>query len=126
MADLNSTQNSIDQSQITAAEANLLAAQQQLDRAVEENEDNPTEANHQARLQAEQAVVNAQAQLDTLLAGPDVTASQNSVAAASARLDGSEIDLDSTLAGASAAEIRARDRGRGQFCYGAVYGGERR
>ncbi|WP_420631778.1 efflux RND transporter periplasmic adaptor subunit [Candidatus Leptofilum sp.] len=105
VADLNSSQNSIDQSQITAAQANLLAAQQQLDRAVELNEENPTEANHQARMQAEQAVANAQAQLDALLAGPDVAASQNSVAAANARVEGSEIDLDSTLAGATAAEI---------------------
>jgi len=105
VADLNSTQTSIDQSQITAAEANLLAAQQQLDRAVEVNEDNPNEANHQARLQAEQSVANAQAQLDTLLAGQNVTAAQSSVTAASARVQGSQIDLDSTLSGASAAEI---------------------
>ena len=105
VADLNSSQSSVSQSQITAAEANLLTAQQQLDRAVEVNEDNPTEANHQARLQAEQAVANAQAQLDALLEGPDVAASQSSVAAASARVDGSQIDLDSTLAGATAANI---------------------
>jgi HlyD family secretion protein len=105
VADLSSTQNSIDQSQITAAEASLLAAQQQLDRAVEVNEENPTEANHQARLQAEQAVANAQAQLAALLSGPSVNAAQSSVAAASARVAGREIDLDSTLSGASAAEI---------------------
>lgn len=105
LADLNSSQSSISQSQILAAEANLLAAQQQLDRAVEVNEDNPNEANHQARLQADQAVANAQAQLDALLAGPSVAASQSSVAAASARVDGSQIDLDSTLAGATAATI---------------------
>ncbi|MBK7897452.1 MAG: efflux RND transporter periplasmic adaptor subunit [Anaerolineaceae bacterium] len=105
VADLNSSQSSISQSQILAAEANLLAAQQQLDRAVELNEENPTEANHQSRLQAEQAVASAQAQLDALLAGPSVSAAQSSVAAASARVDGSQIDLDSTLSGASAAEI---------------------
>lgn len=105
VADLNSTQSSISQSQITAAEANLLAAQQQLEQAVEINEENPNEANHQARLQAEQAVANAQAQLDALLAGPSVSAAQSSVAAASARVDGSQIDLDSTLAGTAAADI---------------------
>ncbi|MEZ4589551.1 MAG: efflux RND transporter periplasmic adaptor subunit [Chloroflexota bacterium] len=105
VADLNSAQNSVSQSQILAAEANLLAAQQQLDRAIEVNEENPTEANHQARLQAEQTVANAQAQLDALLAGPSVAASQSSVAAASARVDGSQIDLDSTLAGATAATL---------------------
>ena len=104
-ADLSSTQASIDPSQITLAEANLVAAQQQLDRAVEVNEENPTEANHQSRLQAEQAVASAQAQLDALLAGPSVSAAQSSVAAACARVDGSQIDLDSTLSGASAAEI---------------------
>ncbi|MBK8900993.1 MAG: efflux RND transporter periplasmic adaptor subunit [Anaerolineaceae bacterium] len=109
VADLNSSQNSTSQSQITAAEANLLAAQQQLDRAVEVNEENPNEANHQARLQAEQAVANAQAQLDALLAGPSVSAAQSSVAAASARVDGSQIDLDSTLAGATAADIASAE-----------------
>lgn len=105
VADLNSSQGSVTQSQITAAEANLLAAQQQLDRAVEVNEENPNEANHQARLQAEQAVANAQAQLDALQSGPSVSAAQSSVAAANARVEGSQIDLDSTLSGASAAEI---------------------
>ena len=105
VADLHSSQGSVTQSQITAAEANLLAAQQQLDRAVEVNEENPNEANHQARLQAEQAVANAQAQLDALQSGPSVSAAQSSVAAANARVEGSQIDLDSTLSGASAAEI---------------------
>ena len=105
VADLNNSQSSISQSQITAAEANLLAAQQQLDRAIEINEDNPNEANHQARLQAEQAVANAQAQLDALQAGPSTNAAQSSVAAANARVAGSQIDLDSTLAGATAATI---------------------
>ncbi|MAT95914.1 MAG: hypothetical protein CL608_02005 [Anaerolineaceae bacterium] len=105
VADLNSTQSSIEQSQITAAEASLLAAQQQLESAVEANEDNPTAATHEARRQAEQAVANAQAQLDELLAGPSAGAAQSSVAAANARLAGSQIDLDSTLAGATTAEI---------------------
>lgn len=105
VADLNSTQSSIDQSQVTAAEANLLAAQQQLESAVEVNEDNPTAATHEARRQAEQAVANAQAQLDELLAGPSAGAAQSSVAAANARLAGSQIDLDSTLDGATTAEI---------------------
>ena len=56
-------------------------------------------------LQAQQAVGNAQAQLDSLLAGPNVNAAQNSVAAANARLQGSQIDLDTTLAGATAVQI---------------------
>ncbi|GJM42397.1 MAG: RND transporter [Ardenticatenaceae bacterium] len=105
VAELNSSQNSINQSQITAAQANLLAAQQQLDAAQEVDADNPTEVTHQAMLQAQQAVANAQAQLDNLLAGPSVGAAQSSVAAANARLEGSQIDLDSTLTGASAADI---------------------
>lgn len=109
VADLNSTQSSIDQSQITAAEANLLAAQQQLESAVEANEDNPTAATHEARRQAEQAVANAQAQLDELLAGPSASAAQSSVAAANARLAGSKIELDSTLAGATTAEIASAE-----------------
>jgi HlyD family secretion protein len=109
VAELNSTQNSVDQSQITAAEANLLAAQAQLDHAVEVNEENPNEANHQDRLRAEQAVASAQAQLDDLLDGPSVSAAQSSVAAASARVEGSQIDLDSTLSGASVAEIASAE-----------------
>jgi HlyD family secretion protein len=109
VADLNSTQSSIDQSQITAAEANLLAAQQQLESAVESNEDNPTAATHEARRQAEQALANAQAQLDVLLTGPSAGSTQSSVAAADARLEGSQIDLDATLAGASAADIASAE-----------------
>lgn len=105
VADLNSAQGSISQSQITAAEANLLAAQQQLESAAEANENNPTEATHEAMLQAQQAVANAQAQLDNLLAGPSVGAAQSSVAAANARYEGSQIDLDATVAGATAADV---------------------
>ena len=105
VADLNSTQQSINQSQITAAQANLLAAQQQLNSAEEINADNPTEATHQAMLQAQQAVANAQAQLDSLLAGPSVNAAQNSVAAANARLQGSQIDLETALEGATAVQL---------------------
>lgn len=105
VADLNNTQSSISQSQITAAQANLLAAQQQLTSAQEINADNPTAATHQAMLQAEQAVANAQGQLDNLLAGPSVNAAQSSVAAANARLEGNQIDLEATLAGASTADI---------------------
>ena len=105
VADLNSTQQSINQSQITAAEANLLAAQQQLEAAEEANADDPNEATHEAMLQAQQAVASAQAQLDDLLAGPSVNAAQNSVAAANARLEGNQIDLETTLAGASTLDI---------------------
>lgn len=105
VADLSSVQNSMKQSQITAAQANLLAAQQQLENAIEVNEENPTAANHEARLHAEQAVTDAQAQLDKLLAGPSVGAGQSSVAAANARLEGSQINLEATLAGATTAEI---------------------
>ena len=105
VADLNSTQNSINQSQITAAQANLLAAQQRLEAAQEANADNPTEQTHEAMLQAQQAVANAQAQLDALLDGSNVNAAQNSVAAANARLEGSQIDLDNTMSGATAVEI---------------------
>ena len=105
VAELNSTQSSIEQSQITAAQANLLATQQQLQSAVEVNEENPTQTTHEAMLQAQQAVADAQAQLDELLTGPSMNAAQSSVAAANARLEGSQIDLDSTLAGASTADI---------------------
>ncbi|MCP5095068.1 MAG: efflux RND transporter periplasmic adaptor subunit [Chloroflexi bacterium] len=104
-ADLASQRASITESQIKAAEAALLSAQIRLDAARETNEDDPTQATHDALLDAERAFSNARDQLDTLLDGPDVLAAQNSVAAASARLDGSQISLDTTLAGATAVNI---------------------
>jgi HlyD family secretion protein len=108
-ADLGSASDTIQESQIAAARAALLSAQLQLDAAVEANEDNPTEATHEARLQAEQAVANAQAQLDDLLEGPSLGAAQGSVSAANARLAGSEAELEQTLAGPTAAEVASAE-----------------
>lgn len=104
-AELARVQSSIAASQITAAQAALLAAQATLDNAREVNEDGPTAANHQAMLEAEQSVANAQAQLDDLLAGPNANAEQSSVAAANARVDGSEADLNKLLVGPTETEI---------------------
>lgn len=104
-ADLSSTQESIKESQILAAQAALYTAQQSQERIAEINEEFPNEANHMQLLQANQAVADAQAQLDKLLAGPNTAASQNSVAASAARLDGTQADLNATLAGATTAQI---------------------
>lgn len=104
-AELTRAQSSIKDSQIASAQAALLSAQMTLDHAKEVNADGPNAENHQAMLEAEQAVAEAQAQLDDLLAGPNVNAEQSSVAAANARVDGSEADLDKLLAGPTDAEI---------------------
>ncbi|MEM7332125.1 MAG: efflux RND transporter periplasmic adaptor subunit [Chloroflexota bacterium] len=104
-ADLGSAQDSITESQIEAARANLLNAEIQLNAAVERNEDNPTEETHQARLNAERVYANAKAQLDTLLAGPDVNAAASTVSSRDARLDASQIDYQNTLDGASEIDI---------------------
>ena len=104
-AELARAQSSIADSQVAAAQAALLAAQTTLDHAREVNEEGPNAENHQALLEAEQAVADAQAQLDDLLAGPDVNAERSSVAAASARVDGSEADLNVLLAGPSETDI---------------------
>jgi len=104
-ADLGSTADTVTDAQIAAAEAALLSAQLQLDAAVEANEENPTAATHEARLQAQQAVANAQAQLDDLLAGPNLAAAQGGVSAADARLQGREAELEQTIAGPTEAEL---------------------
>ena len=108
-ADLSGTQDSIQESQIVAAQAELLAAQMNRDRIQEENEASPNAANHQALLDANQAVAAAQAQLDALLAGPEVGSAQSTVAAANARLQASQAELDQVLAGVSAAELASAE-----------------
>ena len=108
-ADLRSTQDSVKESQILAAQATLYTAEQNRDRIAEINEDFANEANHLQLLEANQAVADAQATLNDLLAGPDTAASQNSVAAASARVDGRQADLNVTLAGATASQIASAE-----------------
>lgn len=108
-ADLSGTQDSIKESQIVAAQAELLAAQMNRDRIQEENEANPNAANHQALLDANQAVAAAQAQLDALAAGPEVGSVQSTVAAANARLQASQAELDQLLAGVTDAELAAAE-----------------
>jgi HlyD family secretion protein len=108
-ADLGSAQNTIKVSQIEAAQAALLSAQMSQDRAQEINEDNPTQQTHEALQQANQALADAQARLDDLLAGPDTAVSANSLSAANARLKGSEADLNVALSGTSAAQIASAE-----------------
>jgi HlyD family secretion protein len=108
-AELSNQQNNVTASQIAAAEAALLSGQIRLDAARDANEENPNQSTHDAMLAAEQAVASAQVQLDDLVAGPDVTAAQSSVVAANARLDGSQADLNATLAGATAVDFAAAE-----------------
>jgi HlyD family secretion protein len=108
-ADLGSAADAIKESQIAAAQAALISAQLQLEAAVEANEENTNEATHEARLQAERAVADAQAQLDDLLTGPNLGAAQGGVSAANARLQGREAELEQTLAGPTAAQIASAE-----------------
>ncbi len=107
--DLANQFNTVKDSQIAAAQAALLSAQMNQERLQEINEDNPNEENHNALLQANQALANAQAQLDSLSAAPDVGASANSLDAAEARLEGSQADFNVTLSGASVAQVAAAE-----------------
>ncbi len=104
-ANLATVQGTIKESQIEAAQAALAAAQLQQQAAQEANQETPNEQTHQAMLQANEAVANAQAQLDTLLAGPDVGAAQGNVTAAAARLQGAEANFSVQTGGAKAAQI---------------------
>ncbi|MEW5986268.1 MAG: HlyD family efflux transporter periplasmic adaptor subunit [Chloroflexota bacterium] len=104
-AQLASAEDSISPAQVQQAEAALLAAQASLERARAVNEANPTQETDEALKAAEQAVANAQANLDNLLAGADTSAAASSVAAASARLDGSQADYNLAAAGPTAVEL---------------------
>ena len=108
-ADLGSAQDTIKESQIFAAQAALYTAQQSREPIAEFNEEFPTESNHLQLLEIDQAIADAQAQLNELLAGPNTAAAQNSVAAAAARVEGSRADLDAALAGATAAQIASAE-----------------
>lgn len=111
-ADLATVQASITTAQIEAAHAALLVAQLQQRNAQEANEDNPNEATDRALREANQAVAEAQAQLDALTTGPDqgqLGTAQGSVAAASARVQSSQADLSLAQAGPTAAQIAAAE-----------------
>jgi HlyD family secretion protein len=85
-----------------------MAAQLQQRNAVEANEADPTEATHKARLTADQAVAEAQAQLDALRAGPDeatLANAQEGVTAAAANVTAAQADMNRQLAGATTAQI---------------------
>ena len=104
-ASLGSAQDAIKESQILAAEAALLAASQQLDNAQETDDENPTEATYQALLGAHEAVASAQASLDDLREGPDTTAAQGNLNAATARLDGSQANYNLKVSRATDVQI---------------------
>lgn len=108
-ASLGSTRDSITEAQIKAAETAVLSTQFALENAQEANEDNTNADTHAALLEAQQAYADAVATLQELQAGPDLAAAQNSVAAASARLEVSEIDYNDTLAGATVVDLASAE-----------------
>ena len=111
-ASLATVNSSISYSQIQAAEGALLAAQLNLQNAQEVNQENPNQATHDVLMDAYQAVAEAQAQLDTLMAGPDqgqLGAAQGSVASAAAGVDGSQANLNIQVGGATASQISASE-----------------
>jgi HlyD family secretion protein len=108
-ANLASSQNSIMQSQIDAARAAVASAEIQYDRAQEANEDDPNVNTDQAMRQAAQTLANAQGQLEELLDGPDTAASQSNVAAAAARLDGTQANYNLQANGGSVTQIAAAE-----------------
>lgn len=108
-ADLGSTRDSVTQAQIKAAETAVLSTQIALENAQEANEDDTNENTHAALLEAQQAYADAVATLNELQAGPDLLAAQNSIAAANARLEVSEIDYNDTLAGATVVDLASAE-----------------
>ena len=108
-ADLQTTRDSVSEAQIKAAETAVLSAQIDLENAQEENENNTNEDTHNDLLEAQQAYADAVATLQDLQAGPDLGADQNSLAAANARLQVSEIDYEDTLDGASVVDLASAE-----------------
>lgn len=108
-ANLASTQDSIKASQIQAAEAALAAARLQQQNAQEINEETPNEQTHQTLLEANQAVADAQANLNSLLEGPSLGAAQGSVAAAAARLEGSEANYNIQTSTVNTAQVASAE-----------------
>jgi HlyD family secretion protein len=111
-ASLSTVYDTIGDAQIQAAEAALLAAQISQQNAEEVNRENPNQATHDALLEANQALAEAQAQLDSLLDGPDqgqLGAAQGGVASAEASLEGSQANLAIQAGGANLAQISAAE-----------------
>ncbi|MBK9051960.1 MAG: HlyD family efflux transporter periplasmic adaptor subunit [Chloroflexi bacterium] len=107
-AQYQSAANSVSDAQIQQAEAAILVAQTNLDRAREIDAENPTQQTYDAVQSALETLANAQAQLDNLL-NTDTSSAQGSLAAAAARLDGSEANYISNTSGASAAQIASAE-----------------
>ncbi len=111
-ASLLTVNDAIGDAQIQAAEAALLAAQISQQNAEEINRENTNQATHDALMDANQALAEAQAQLDSLLAGPDqgqLGAALGGVASAEASLEGSQANLAIQASGADRAQISAAE-----------------
>lgn len=111
-ASYNSTVESITDAQIAQAEINVVNAQLAYDQAVERNSKRATGSNHEAMVEAEEALQIAQQSLNELLDGPaqgSITNVAGSLSAASANLNGAEADHDALLEGASAQQIASAE-----------------
>lgn len=107
-AQYQSAANSVSDAQIQQAEAAILSAQVNLDHARDIDAENPTQQTYNAVQSAEEALATAQAQLDNLL-NTDTSSAQGGLAAAAARLDGTEADYINNTSGASAAQIASAE-----------------
>lgn len=106
---LQSAQDSVGAAQIAAAEAALASAKVAQIQAQRVNADNPTYETDQAMRNADEQVAIAQAQLDDLLAGPNVGSAQASVAASAAQRDAAQANFEEYASGATATAIASAE-----------------
>lgn len=109
-AQLNSTQDSVSDAELEAARAQLVAAEYQLAQAQEINDRIAVQQTDIPLQNARNALEVAQANFDSLQAGPDINSvriAQADVSSASAQSARAQNALDSLLAGPTEAEITA-------------------
>ena len=107
-ANYNSTAESVTDAQIAQAQISVYNAQAKVDQTVEINSKWATGANHEAMLDAEEALQIAQQSLNELLDGPaqgNLTNVAGSLSAATANLNGAQADHEALLEGASVQQI---------------------
>ncbi|MEM8858692.1 MAG: efflux RND transporter periplasmic adaptor subunit [Chloroflexota bacterium] len=116
-ASYNSTVESVTDAQIAQAEINVVNAQLAYDQTVEINSKWATGANHDAMIEAQEALEIARQALSELLDGPvqgSITNVAGGLSAANANLSGAQADHDTLLEGASAQQIANAEAGLAQ------------
>lgn len=111
-ANYNSTVESVTDAQIAQAEINVVNAQLAYDQTVEINAKWATGANHEAMMEALEALEIAQQNLAELLDGPaqgNITNVAGSLSAANANLSGAEADHAALLDGPTAQQIASAE-----------------